>query len=235
MARGMAPPSEMHDDPHRTDRHGPAAIAMLDAAERLFAEHAIGTVSLRQIVIAAGQGNLSAAHYHFGSREGLIRAVLERRMRTIDVIRHRRLDALEGAGRSMQVPAIVGAAVETLAEVVADTPWGADYVRVLAQALFDPRMRLLDTLDPTLTTSIDRTRAMARAVLPDIPAARFDARVHIAHHEAAYTIARWIQEHGPVQASNRRRYRAMVRGLVEFLSGGVAAPVSARVVRPSGR
>jgi len=225
----------MQDDARHTDHRGPAASAMLDAAERLFAEQGIGAVSLRQIVAAAGQGNLSAAHYHFGSRDGLIRAVLERRMRAIDTIRHRRLDAVQAAGRDTQVPAIVGAAVETLAEVVSDTPWGADYVRVLAQALFDPRMRLLDTLDPALTSSIDRTRTMARAVLPDVPAARFDARVRIAHHEAAYSIARWINEHGPVRAANRRDYRAMVRGLVEFLSGGLAAPVPARVARGTGR
>jgi len=221
----------MRQDLRPSDRHGPAAGALLDAAERLFAEQGIGSVSLRQIVAAAGQGNLSAAHYHFGSREGLIRAVLERRMRDIDAIRHRRLDAVQAQGRAGEITAIVGAAAETLAEVVADTPWGADYVRVLAHALFDPRMRLLETLDPALTSSIERTRAMARAVLTDLPRARFEARVLIAHHEAADCMARWISEHGPVRPSNRRAYRTMVNDLVAFLCGGLTAPVRLNLAR----
>ena len=217
----------MHQNPTRIDASGttPTATALLDVAERLFAQQGIATVSLRQIVIAAGQGNLSAAHYHFGSREGLIRAVVERRMRTIDAIRHRRLDAIEAAGRAGEVHAIVGAAVETLAEVVRGTPWGPDYLRVLAQALFDTDMRLLETTDPALRSGIERARAMARRLLPALPRASFDARVAIVHHETVYALARWVDRHGPVDDTNRRGYRALVRGLVEFMSAGLGAPV----------
>ncbi len=203
----------------------PTAMALLDVAERLFAQQGIAAVSLRQIVIAAGQRNLSAAHYHFGSREGLIRAVMERRMRTIDAIRHRRLDAIEAAGRTSELNAIVGAAVETLAEVVRGTPWGPDYVRVLAQALFDTDMRLLETTDPSLRSGIERARVMARRLLPALPQATFDARVAIVHHETVYAMARWVDRHGPVDDTNRRSYRATVRGLVEFMSAGLGAPV----------
>jgi AcrR family transcriptional regulator len=216
----------MHQNPTRIDASGttPTATALLDVAERLFARQGIAIVSLRQIVIAAGQGNLSAAHYHFGSREGLIRAVVERRMRTIDAIRHRRLDAIETAGRADDLQAIIGAAVETLAEVVRGTSWGPDYVRVLAQALFDPDMRLLETTDPSLRSGIERARAMARQLLPTLPQATFDARVGIVHHETAYAFARWVSAHGPVDDTNRRDYRAMVRGLVEFMGAGLGAP-----------
>ncbi|RPH46849.1 MAG: TetR/AcrR family transcriptional regulator [Burkholderiales bacterium] len=217
----------MHNDLATDDAPSlaPTATALLDVAERLFADRGLGNVSLRQIVAAAGQGNLSAAHYHFGSRESLIRAVIERRMRTIDAIRHRRLDAVEAAGRAHELPAIIGAAVETLAEVVRRTPWGADYVRVLAQALFDPGMRLLETTDPSLRSGIDRARTMARRLLPGLPQASFEARVTIVHHETAYAFARWVTAHGRVDDANRRDYRAMVRGLIEFMSAGLAAPV----------
>lgn len=66
------------------------ASVLLDVAERLFAERGIASVSLRQIVLEGGQGNLSAAHYHFGSRDALIRALVERRLRTLDALRHAR-------------------------------------------------------------------------------------------------------------------------------------------------
>jgi AcrR family transcriptional regulator len=49
-------------------------------AERLIADHGVDGVSLRQISAAAGNGNNSAVHYHFGSKDKLIRAIFEYRL-----------------------------------------------------------------------------------------------------------------------------------------------------------
>ena len=51
---------------------------LLDAAARLFAERGIDNVSMAEIVRAADQRNASAVHYHFGSRDEVLRAVLAR-------------------------------------------------------------------------------------------------------------------------------------------------------------
>lgn len=58
--------------------------ALILAAERLFAEQGIEAVALRHVNQAANQRNMSAAHYHFGSREGLVRAVLMHRWPDLD-------------------------------------------------------------------------------------------------------------------------------------------------------
>jgi AcrR family transcriptional regulator len=50
---------------------------MLDAAEQLFAERGFAETSLRDITQLA-QVNLAAVNYHFGSKLGLIQAVLDR-------------------------------------------------------------------------------------------------------------------------------------------------------------
>lgn len=50
----------------------------MDAAEELFAEHGVNAVSIRAINSAAGLAP-AAVHYHFGSREALLEAVLARR------------------------------------------------------------------------------------------------------------------------------------------------------------
>ena len=47
------------------------------AAEKLFAESGIDSVSLRQINLEAGQKNSSAAHYHFGSKDALILSIYQ--------------------------------------------------------------------------------------------------------------------------------------------------------------
>jgi AcrR family transcriptional regulator len=215
-----APTSSHPDDASST------STRLLDVAERLFAEEGIASVSIRRIVLAGGQANLSAAHYHFGSREALIRRLIERRLRNIDAIRHRRLDALGDPGPGVSVASIVEAAVGALAEAVEDTPWGTNYVRVLAQALFDTRMKLLDTVDPELLSSVTRARSMARPLLRHLPEPVFTARVRIIHHESSYAIARWVAEHGRVTAANRGAYRAVVRDIIAFMAAGAAAPAA---------
>ena len=56
----------------------PTRDLLLDAAARLFAERGVDNVSIAEIVRSAGQRNTSAVHYHFGSRDEMLRAVLAR-------------------------------------------------------------------------------------------------------------------------------------------------------------
>ena len=48
---------------------------ILDTAERLIGEQGYAATSLRQIIAQAGV-NLAAVHYHFGSKEDLLDAVV---------------------------------------------------------------------------------------------------------------------------------------------------------------
>ncbi|MEE2045897.1 helix-turn-helix domain-containing protein, partial [Nocardiopsis tropica] len=63
----------------RSERVAATRETILSAAERLFAEHGMAGVSNRQIGQEAGQGNNTAVTYHFGSKEGLVRAIVRRR------------------------------------------------------------------------------------------------------------------------------------------------------------
>jgi AcrR family transcriptional regulator len=60
-------------------RVGSTEQRLVAAAERLFAEHGVGAVSLRTVMQVA-QTNVAAIHYHFGSKEGLLDAVLRSRL-----------------------------------------------------------------------------------------------------------------------------------------------------------
>lgn len=55
-----------------------ARAALMDAAEELFGRDGIDQVSSRRIAEHAGSSNHSAVAYHFGDRDGLIRALFER-------------------------------------------------------------------------------------------------------------------------------------------------------------
>ncbi|GAY15152.1 TetR/AcrR family transcriptional regulator [Mycobacterium sp. shizuoka-1] len=71
--------------------------ALIDAAERLIAEHG-PAVSLRQVIAAAGQQNSAAIRYHFGNRDRLITAVIDERQSEFEPKRLELLAALEAAG-----------------------------------------------------------------------------------------------------------------------------------------
>lgn len=67
--------------------------AILDTAERLFAQNGFESTSLRAITGAAG-ANIAAVSYHFGSKDELAKAVLARH---IEPLNARRLELLEQA------------------------------------------------------------------------------------------------------------------------------------------
>lgn len=230
--RGMARPGALplDDTPivhpaQAPDAHlGASARQMLDAAEHLFAERGIDMVSLREIGAAAGQRNLSAAQYHFGSREALVGLVITRRIWQINERRHARIDALEAAGLAGDLDAVVQATLTTLAEVVRDEPWGVDYVRVAAQRIFRPELESSADQDPANWSGHVRVKRLMRQLLPDLPEEAFRDRSRILSNEIVFTLARWVQAHGPVTAATRARYEALVRHTVAFLTAGMRAP-----------
>jgi AcrR family transcriptional regulator len=114
-----------------------ARAQLVDAAERLFAEHRIAGVSLREVGPAAGQRNNSAAQYHFGDKDGLVAAIFERRMTPIDRRRRAMLADSDGSISSL---------VRTIVEPLHRAP--ARYRRFLQQlSLADPQFTALGALD----------------------------------------------------------------------------------------
>ena len=85
----------MADTPTSTSTSGQKTCArILDAAEQLFAQQGIRATSLRAITREADV-NLAAVHYHFGSKEGLLDAVIERQARPVNESRLAELERLE--------------------------------------------------------------------------------------------------------------------------------------------
>ncbi len=68
--------------------------AILDAAEKLFAEVGVEAASIRQITAAAGV-NLAAVNYHFQSKDHLALEVVARRLQPLNQERLALLDAVE--------------------------------------------------------------------------------------------------------------------------------------------
>ena len=110
----------------------PTAEKLLAAAEEAFARSGIEGASIRQINAIAGQRNTSAIRYHFGSKEGLLEALVERRMGELEAVRAEALDGLDAKSGGSDVRELVRVLVAPLAErVCRDPAWGC-WVRVLS-------------------------------------------------------------------------------------------------------
>ena len=81
---------------------------ILDAAESLFAEKGASGTSLRSITSRAGV-NLAGVHYHFGSKDALLDAVLERLSRPMNEERLTDLARLESSGTQPAIEEILRA------------------------------------------------------------------------------------------------------------------------------
>jgi AcrR family transcriptional regulator len=107
----------------------PTRERLLREAERLFAREGLYRVTIREITEAAGQRNVSAVNYHFGSREGIIDVILARHGDPIDEDRGKRLARIGPEAPTRELVAALVTAYATSLE----TPDGRDYLRIVAQ------------------------------------------------------------------------------------------------------
>ncbi|MER6085794.1 TetR family transcriptional regulator [Streptomyces sp. NPDC001833] len=127
---------------------------LLRQAERLYAEHGIAAVSNRRVAEAIGIANNYAVGYHFGTKAGLVRALVRSHYTEIDRIRRQLL--LETAAphdthdlaRLLVLPTVLH-----LAEQPAPT-W---YARFYLHAMTDPEWRALLTEEGRATPSTKDT------------------------------------------------------------------------------
>ncbi len=111
---------------------------LITTGQHLFAEQGVFRVPLRTVIEQAGQRNTSALHYHFGGREGLLGAIIERHDTGIEAERAVLLDEIRADGRTGDIHSLVRAFVVPFSRMLA-TEEGREYLRVVAQLsdLFD--------------------------------------------------------------------------------------------------
>jgi AcrR family transcriptional regulator len=105
--------------------------ALIRAGERLFARQGVDGARTADIRRAAGQQNESALHYHFGSRDGLLVAILRKHLEATEPERGRALAAADGDGGA-SLPGLVAALVLPDAACLHRED-GRDYLRIIAQ------------------------------------------------------------------------------------------------------
>jgi AcrR family transcriptional regulator len=141
-------------------------------AERLIAEEGVEGVSLRRIATEAGLRNPASVQYHFGTREALLRAVVELRVPPINEHRLRLLAALDASGRPNDVGGLVGAMVRPLAELDRTSRYVEFLVRVGTSEAFAAAYLASGRLGRSIRTVNKRLEAVLGDLSPAVRAHR---------------------------------------------------------------
>ena len=143
---------------------------ILDAAERLFADHGFEGTSIRDIVDSA-KVNLAAIHYHFRSKEALLEAVLTRRISVVNGARLERLQAAEAeaAPEPPSVEAILRALIVPTIEFAQRNESGAMFVQLMSRMFTEPRFSLPNFLGRKFGETIARFSGALVRALPQMP------------------------------------------------------------------
>jgi AcrR family transcriptional regulator len=108
------------------------------AGEQLFAKSGINGASMREIATRAGQGNHAAVQYHFGSREGLVRAIFDYRMEQMEAARGAMLDRAHTLGQVKDARTILEIILLPQLELQ-DADGNQSYASFLSQYLLQSR------------------------------------------------------------------------------------------------
>ncbi|MBT0768747.1 TetR/AcrR family transcriptional regulator [Kineosporia sp. J2-2] len=197
-------------------------LRLLDTAERLYAEHGLAHVSNRQIGEAAGQGNTAAVTYHFGTRTGLILAIVRRHAAPIEQLRHELLAGCSpGAGPRDLVACLVLPLTRHL-DQLGSTGQATWYARFSAQLLTDPQLHrtvVAESLTSPATTELLERLGRSLPVLP--PAVRL-ARGRMASSLLVHTTA--DQERALADGSADLTWAQLSDHLADALVGLLEAP-----------
>jgi AcrR family transcriptional regulator len=98
------------------------------AAQMLFARRGVDGVTVQEIIAAAGQRNNAALHYHFGSKENLIRQLIVDGAEVLDGRRRQMLDQIEARGGPTSIREIMLVLVMPVIELGSDERWRG-YIR----------------------------------------------------------------------------------------------------------
>ncbi len=208
-------------------------IAILDAAERLIAERGFAATSVREIIREAGV-NTAAVHYHFGSRDGLVAALIRRRADPVNRARLERLDAVEAAAGDGPLPleAVLDALIAPMILVPrAEGVHPETLPRLIGRLMVEtsePAVR--DAMIEAMAPVFERFRVALQRALPELPEVELLRRIHLGMGAVIFSVA--VPPIPACESSAEPDPTERVARLVAFVAGGLRAPVPSAAGEP---
>ena len=187
---------------------------LIAAALKLFAEEGIDGVSIRAINREAGLGPASA-HYHFGTKEALVEAVLHiHGDQIVDAVTSRAQALVDSESPVTARDLVQMLAVPYIDLIAAHTKTGHDWIKLVSQTVQSDVDRVTDRNSLRITA-----QAAARAYPDSTPAQRQRAL------RMCFTllVTQLAQFGEAVSTRGRAKGKLDLDLLIDFLSGGLDA------------
>ncbi|WP_051361456.1 TetR/AcrR family transcriptional regulator [Desulfuromonas sp. TF] len=202
---------------------------LLDAAERLFADEGFHNTSLRAITGRANV-NLAAVNYHFGSKEALLDAVIERRLSPLNAVRRENLEAVRGkardAGRRPKTEETLRAFVEPTLRFRESGPGAEAFITLLGRILAEPDASLRELFIRRIKPLFLLLFQILRESLPQLDERTLFWRLQFILGAMGHTMC-WAGRFGELPEELPApgvTTETLVRMLLDFLTAGLEAP-----------
>jgi len=199
-------------------------LAILKATERLVAAHGFEATSLRAIT-AAAKVNLAAVNYHFATKDALIVAMLNRRMKPINDARLAMLNRFEAEAENRPVTGekILEALFRPVMEVIAQpAKGGRNFLRLLALCLAEPGAYLRPLVEREFAEKTRRFHRALRRSLPNLSDTEAYWRLHLAYgaffHAVAHSQVLELSSGGRCRLTN---CEAVLQRIIRFTAAGL--------------
>ncbi len=201
---------------------------ILDAAEHLFAVNGYRGTSLRAIT-AAAKANLAAVNYHFGSKQALIEAVIERRSVPLNRLRLQRLEEVQTAARRQGVPPtarqVLTAFVEPSLAFRTSGPGARDFITLIGRALAEPDDTVRNIFVGHIRPVVELLDICLAEALPELPARVLIWRLHFLLGSLSHIMNNMDKlQAPPIGLPLVAGPKEMVDLLLPFLTAGMEAP-----------
>ncbi|MEU6415957.1 TetR/AcrR family transcriptional regulator [Streptomyces spiralis] len=207
---------------HKGRRKGPrdgeaTRRALMDAAERLFTEQGVEAVSVRAVNAAAGLAP-AAVHYHFGTKEALLEAVLLRRGRAVVADVSARCDTLLARQGRPEPRDIIDALVAPYAALLErDREGGARWLSIVGQLTLSGS----EQMAPSSAPATERLQTLIRRAFPDVAAEGLQTAWSLTVEALILLMARgpesWFSPGGDTSATRHTLTAFAVGGLASAL------------------
>jgi len=194
---------------------------ILDTAQRLIGDQGFASTSVRHIVSDAGV-NLAAIHYHFGSKQDLLDALIARKAGPVNEERMARLERVEAeaGARPPSVKKVLEAWLAPMAE-------GADrdpgFVRLMGRMMAEGMLQAI--VEKHFREPAERIAGALRRALPDLPDEEFRWRMHFMFGAMAHTM-KYGENNITGWGGDTHDFRGRIDRLVTFLAAGFQAPAT---------
>lgn len=199
---------------------------LLSEALKLFARNGLnGGVSLRQIVQAAGAGNPSALHYHFGSRDALVTAIAHSLQEWLEPRCLARLQALDDAPSGTTVRALLEALFGPVMDMIPEPGLGRDAIRFISRLGWDfgPEGQALSA--NLHRKSLDAAFVRLQPLLPELPEQTLKFRLILnmnnVYHGLANQSYLWQSPFGSLDVAALEHRDALREMFVDYLEAGL--------------